>query len=418
MHTTLDRFFPRLDRFFPRHPSAVWQAPMWCITPQIDRCIHRFHDSSPISPSGRFVALTRLPYDDKVPVPGDRAEIVLVDVLEGTTRIIAETRGWDTQLGAQVQWGSDDHALFFNDVDILTWRPFGVRLDPSTEERQSLDGPVYAISPDGKLSASPCLLRTARTQRGYGVVVPESHVPKNPMAADDDGIYLTDTETGASRLLVSLAAILECARPALDPQDFRSGSLYGFHVKWNPQGDRLMFVMRWKPDQGRRRPTLITMKPDGSDITVALHWQIWQRGGHHPNWCPDGKKILMNLIADDGALRFVTFDYDGSNLEVAVETCVGSGHPTLHPNGRNILTDALVGESTATQHGKVPLRWIDIHSKTEAELAWIDARPTNGRRALRVNSRPAWDRECRRFVFNACPERIRRVYICDVTNLL
>src|ERR1700732_1535276 len=172
MHTTFDRFFPQLDKFFPRLPSAAWQAPIWCITPQIDRCIHRFYDSSPISPSGRFVALTRLPYDDKLPIPGDRAEIVLIDLSQGTTRVIADTRGWDTQLGAQVQWGNDDHALFFNDVDILTWTPFGVRLDPSTEKRKRLDGPAYAISPDGKLSASPCLLRTSRTQRGYTVLGP------------------------------------------------------------------------------------------------------------------------------------------------------------------------------------------------------------------------------------------------------
>jgi hypothetical protein len=102
-----------LDRFFPRYLSGPSQAPVWCITPQIDRCIHRFYDTSPVSPSGRYAALTRLPYEDKLPVAGDPAEIVLVDLLQGTTQIIAETRGSDTQLGAQVQWGSDDHSLYF-----------------------------------------------------------------------------------------------------------------------------------------------------------------------------------------------------------------------------------------------------------------------------------------------------------------
>jgi hypothetical protein len=407
-----------LDRFFPRHPSVMWQAPIWCITPQIDRCIHRFFDTSPVSPSGRYVALTRLPYEDKLPVPGDPAEIVLVDLLQGATRIVAETRGWDTQLGAQAQWGSDDQSLFFNDVDTQTWRPFGVRLDPATGATKKLDGPVFMVSPDGKLAASPCLLRTALIQRGYGVVVPENHVPKNPMMADDDGIYLTDTETGACRLLISFAEIVQRARPAFDPEDFRNGSLYGFHVKWNPQGNRLMFVMRCKPDRGRPLRNVITMKPDGSDVAVALHWQIWRRGGHHPNWCPDGKRILMNLKADSVTMRFVRFDYDGRNIEVE-ENFVGSGHPTLHPNGRIIVTDTYLDESAAAAHGKVPLRCINIPTKSEAVLVWVDARSTNDRlHALRVDLHPAWDREYRMIVFNGCPDGTRRVYLCDMRNLL
>jgi hypothetical protein len=239
------------------------------------------------------------------------------------------------------------------------------------------------------------------------------------MMADDDGVYLTDTETGSSRLLISFAEIVERARPAFDPEDFRGGSLYGAHVKWNPQGDRLMFLMRCnKPDRRLPARNVITMKPDGSDVTVALHWQIWRRGGHHPNWCPDGKRILMNLRVDGVTMRIVRFDHDGGNFEVE-ENSLGSGHPTLHPNGRNILTDAYLDESVAAAHGKVPLRWIDIRSKTEGVLVWVDARSTNDRlHALRVDPHPAWDRGYRRIVFNACPEGRRRVYLCDVTNLL
>jgi hypothetical protein len=306
-----------------------------------------------------------------------------------------------------------------NDVDTQNWTPFGLRLDPSTGVSRRLGGSVYTVSPDGKTAASPCLRRIARTQLGYGVVVPESHVPKNPRVADDDGIYLTDTETGLSRLLISFAAIVECAGPALDMKEFGGGSLYGHHVKWNPQGDRLMFVMRWKSDRGRPFPMVITMKPDGSEVTVALNWKVWRRGGHHPNWCPDGKRILMNLKPDGTTMRFVFFDYDGRNGEVATEKCLGSGHPTLHPNGRNILSDAYLGESAASEYGKVPLRWIDLRRNTDELLAWVDARPTNDRlESLRVDPHPAWDRAYRRIVFNGNPEGTRRVYLCDMGNLL
>jgi hypothetical protein len=49
----LDGLFPRYDRFSPA-------VPVWCVTPNLDRVIHRFHLSSPFSPSGRYLGLTRL----------------------------------------------------------------------------------------------------------------------------------------------------------------------------------------------------------------------------------------------------------------------------------------------------------------------------------------------------------------------
>ena len=70
---------------------------------------------------------------------------------------VAETRGWATQLGAQMQWGADDTQLFFNDMDCEAWQPFGVEMDVATGERRELEGTVYMVSHDGTKSASPCL---------------------------------------------------------------------------------------------------------------------------------------------------------------------------------------------------------------------------------------------------------------------
>lgn len=88
-------------------------VPVWCITPTgLTGCIHRFFDSSPISPSGRYVALTRLPDETRPPCSGEEAEVVLVDLLTGEADVVARTRGFDTQLGAQAQWGRTDEELY------------------------------------------------------------------------------------------------------------------------------------------------------------------------------------------------------------------------------------------------------------------------------------------------------------------
>jgi len=165
--------------------------------------IHRFFNTSPISPSGRYAALTRLPFEDKYPSPGDIAEIVIVDLHTGEHRIVAETRGWDTQLGAQTQWGTGDNELYFNDLDPAGWQPYGVRMNPHTGETRRLEGTIYMISPDGTAAASACLRRIGATQAGYGVLVPPSHIPVNRGAPADDGVYVTDLTSGKASLLIS-----------------------------------------------------------------------------------------------------------------------------------------------------------------------------------------------------------------------
>ncbi|HUT36830.1 MAG TPA: hypothetical protein VNE39_25335 [Planctomycetota bacterium] len=408
------------DRF-PQYTGFDPQVPVWCATPGTGRVIHRFFDTSPFSPSGRYLGLTRLPYEDRLPRPGDIAEVVLVDLEAGEERVVADTRGWDTQLGAQVQWGATDAQLFFNDLDPTTWRPFGVVLDPATGKRRDLEGTVYMVSPDGKRAASPCLRRTAVTQAGYGVVVPPERVPRNRGASADDGLYVTDTATGKCELLVSFAQVLEAATPLLEARDYEGGAFYAAHVKWNRQGTRLMLVLRWVPDgRGRMKPHVVTMGADASDLRIAIPAAEWLKGGHHPDWCPDGEHVMMNLKLDGKTLRLVQARFDGSGLKAMTEAVLGSGHPTLHPNGRHVLTDAYPGEPVAFKDGTVPIRLINLQKGTEATLVRIRTVPpyTGPKGELRVDPHPAWDRRFGRIAFNACPEGTRRVYVADLTPVL
>jgi len=406
---------------FPQYTAFDPAVPVWCITPNLDGCIHRFFDASSISPSGRYVGLCRLLAEDRVPQPGDPAEIILVDLHTGAQETVAETRGWDTQMGAHVQWGADDTELFFNDMDIQTWRPFGVKMNPITNTRTELNGTVYMVSRDGKQALSPCLLRTGTTQLGYGVIAPIDQVPKNPKVSPEDGIYLTNTETGKSKLLVSIQEIVETAEPKFDLDKYGKGAFYGFHVKWNPEGDRIMYVLRWQSDKSgaKHAPNLITMRSDGSDIRRPIVDDLWAKGGHHPDWCPDGTTIMMNLKLDDNGLTLVQAHYDGSDFK-SMTSVPGSGHPTLHPNGRHIITDVYLKESLAYGDGTTPLRWIDIQEHTEQAIVRINNDPPfNGpKNQLRIDPHPAWDREYRCIAFNGCDNGVRRVYLADLSALL
>lgn len=388
---------------------------------RVDRVIHRFFDTSPFSPSGRWLALTRLPAEDRLPRPGEVAEVWLVDLATGEERGVAETRGWDTQLGAQVQWGATDDDLFFNDVSPEDWRPFGVRLNPHTGERRRLGGPVYVVSPEGSRVVAPNLTNIGLTQAGYGVLVPPPAVKRNRGAAQDDGIWICDTQGGPARLLVSIAALVEQLH-GHERARWAEGDFYGFHLKWNPGGDRLMYVLRWLPHAtgGPVRREVITLNADGGDARVALSADAWATGGHHPNWAPDGRSIIMNLRLRAGEpLRFVRFACGGGEIETLAPGRMGSGHPTLSADGRHLLTDAYPHEPVAAGDGTVPLRWVELATGHEQEWLRLRADPpfVGAKRELRVDPHPAWSRDFSRVAVNAWDGATRRVLVLQPASV-
>ncbi|MCC2684539.1 MAG: hypothetical protein K0R75_1438 [Paenibacillaceae bacterium] len=412
---------------FPRYTEYNPKVPVWCITPN-GSGLHRFFDTSPVSPSGRYVSVLRMPDSDRTNRAGEAAEVILIDLHTAEENVIAQTFGWEYQLGANINWGADDHSLFFNDVDTETWEPNIVCIDPISGKKRRLEGSIYRISPDG--SQIICANSTAmrRTQDGYGVVIPDEQVPCNFGFRADDGLFMTDTRTGKRKLVVSIREIFERARPQIDKTPYEHGECYGFHCKYNPQGSRLIFTMRWfhteepqpwnKIRQGLEY-WVLTMKPDGSDIHVAVGPEQWRKGGHHINWFPDGENLSMNLnIHGDKQLKLVRVRYDGTNLCAISDIVPGSGHPTVHVDGRYILTDTYAGEPTAFGDGTIPLRWIDLQTHTEQTLVRVNvahpASKLNG--SLRVDAHPAWGH--RHIVFNGYVNGNRRVFLADLGEVL
>lgn len=419
-----------IHKSFPRYTDFDPMVPVWCATPQRSGCIHRFFDTSPISPSGRYLAVFQLPFEDRQPLPGERGNVCIVDLETGEDRVVAETCGWEPQMGANINWGASDHELFFNDVDTTSWQSFAWKLDPLSGERRRMEGTVYHASPDGCWLISSNMTTMRRTQPGYGVRVPDETVRWNVGPADDDGFYLTETASGKKRLFVSIAELLERADPPMLLDETERYEIYGFHSKFNPQGDRLMLSLRgflkqdhpvfdmFKIDHGAVRFAWFTIPLDGGPIHCAVGPEQWEKGGHHGTWFPDGKRISMNLNIDRDILRFVQVNADGSDLRKMFDTVPGSGHPTVHPNGRHLLTDTYTQEATAFGDGTIPLRWVDLKSGEEQVIVRINTQQPCTDSVMRVDPHPAWDRTWRYVTFNAFVDGTRRVFIADMQSLL
>jgi hypothetical protein len=406
----------KLSNRFPAYTLYDPKVPVRCVTPHEKGTIHRFFDTSPFSPSGRYMALFRMPFENRYPLPGEKGRVVLVDLQEGTEEIVAETCGWESQMGAHVQWGATDNELFFNDVDTASWKPVGVKLNPFTGNKKLLEHGLFVVSPDGKQTATTCLIRSRRTQDGYGVIVPDEYVPVNGGLPEDDGVYVTDVETGKGKLLVSLGQILETLRAELDFDMYRKGQSYGFQCRWNLQGTRMLMLLRWLKPTGGEVKHAVTFKSDGTDIRLAVSPQEYNKGGHHINWHPDGEHLTMNLNIDRQGIRFVQFKYDGSGLRKLLEN-PGSGHPTVHPNGLQLLTDAYLKDVPAFGDGTTPIRWVNLADGTETDLVRINsAQPYDN--ILRVDPHPAWDAGFTHVAFNGHVDGTRKVFVADLSSVI
>lgn len=379
------------------------------------RVIHRFFDTSPISPSGKWLALFRMPYENKSPQPGDAGDVILVNMKTGKETVVAQSRGWEVQLGANVQWGSSDKELLFNDVDTTTWKAYCVVLDPATGKTRKLDGTIFMASNDGKQTASYDLIKSTYAQVGYGVIIPKKLIQRNRGPVADDGIDITDIKTGKTKRIVSLKSIYEKSVPSIavaNPQDYE---YYCFQVKWNPQGTRLLTTVQWAPLKGGARlRSVITMRPDGSDIRTAITPEQWGKGGHHVNWMPDGEHLSMNLNVDgkDG-LELISVKYDGTDMKTVFTP--GSGHPSFHPKGLSfIITDAYPDEPITRRDGTSPIRF--LHTDTGKEEKVADVFVTNVNGEFRIDPHPAWDRKGRYVVFNGFTGGTRNVFVADLKN--
>ncbi|MFW6457703.1 MAG: TolB family protein [Planctomycetota bacterium] len=413
---------------FPRYEQYDPKVPVWCVTPDEGRIIHRFFDTSPFSPSGRYMALFRLPQEERLPEPGEKGEVILVDLATGEETVLAETRGWEPQMGANINWGADDTELFFNDVNTSDWTPFGVRVNPITGEHQRLGGCIYHVSPDGRKALSANMATMRRTQNGYGVVIPDAEVRSNPGLVEDDGLYITDTRTGECELLLSIKDCVQRATPASEFADATGLEVYGFHCKWNAEGNRVMFSLRAFPGDGTSRFGVMregalrfdvyTLTPDADEICLAVPASEWEKGGHHTTWCPDGQTLSMNLNIHEDGLRFVQVNYDGSGLSTILDEPAGSGHPTVHPNGQHILTDDYVWGPAAFGDGTVPIRLVDRHTGEDTTLVRLRTQTEQQGQcpALRVDPHPAWDPTYSWVAFNGYVDGTRRVYVADMRD--
>lgn len=403
-------------------------GPTHIVTPPGGYFVNTYYDVDPWSPSGRYLALTELPYQDAVTVLGDRAWVVVVDLARRRYRRVAATRMWGYQMGAILHWGAGDDELFAHDV-APDGRGVGVRIDLRRDRVTPLAGPLYDVDPAGRTGIGPNLERLNHTQYAYGTPTvradPSAFPALAPGADPEEGVWETDLDTGARRLLIPLPALAEAGGAHAR---LRGCGYTVFHVKYSPDKRHILVVLRCSRPRGEgpspRNPQLLVARRDGTALREVLSLERWSRGGHHPTWRPDGEGIVMNLTdpRGDETLRFCSLDRRGAGFAVLSDAFVGSGHPSLDPTGRWLLADAYPSEPMANAAGEVPIRLLDLAAGREHCVARVF---TDVGRALpgsrfwgppKLDAHPAWNATYDRVCFNGAPTGERAVLLTDLSD--
>ena len=377
-------------------------------TPDGGHYMTTFFDVSPISPDGKKLCLTKLPFINRIPVPGDLAEICIVNLEDDTIKCVYKTSGWGAQLGANVQWLDDDHVICNT---VVHGKGVGVVINVNDTKFRLLCGPVYGITPCKKYSYSGDLSYINALLPGYGIPDPLfGRKRKNKNSLIRDGIWRTDITTGECELFLSMDELLQTLESS---SPFRQGVSYIFNTKISDCGRKLFTVVFAKkiPYRIGRAVQLFVVDIETKKVNVAMPDELWQKGGHHPNWVRGSLDVVMNLRYESNMMRFVRFDSNGKNLHVLLENKKGGGHPSISPNGEYLLTDAYVSEGYTSADGTVPIRIIDINDNEEYELCRVYTNKLEGPR--RVDPHPVWTEDGRKIILNAMVDGYRQVLIAE-----
>src|SRR5690606_85616 len=151
---------------------------------------------------------------------------------------------------------------------------------------------------------------------------------------------------------------------------------------------------------------------------------------NHPNWHPDGEHIIMNTVPTWLGINnptFAMFRFDGSDFQVLSEKHLASGHPSVDPATRYLLTDAYQKQKYVIQNDEIPIRLIDLESDTEYILCTVANSVGNegrkysdkeGGSHFKLDPHPVWNREYNKVCFNGAPDGKRQVFIADLDGLI
>lgn len=276
----------------------------------------------------------RVGFMDRIPEKDDVAELGYLE--DGKFHAFATTTAWNFQQGAMLQYHPHlADTVYYN--KFCDGRERTVTHNYATGEKKYTDRATACVSPDGKWGMAVNFARIYAFRPGYGYaesVDPKADVP----APEDDGVFLTDMESGTSRLLVNYPKLAQVCGYRSDAKILVN------HITFNPASDRYVALVRDFPTPDRKWwqwvTTLIAGDLDGNvwvlpSKVYASHY-VWQDARHLVIHCSaetEDKKSMYSVNTEDGSFMEYDMPFFHENKQPDI-------HCNISPDGRYIIGDS------------------------------------------------------------------------------
>ncbi|TMV49964.1 hypothetical protein FE783_10340 [Paenibacillus mesophilus] len=366
-----------------------------------------YYDNPAFSGDDRYHLVQRVPFCDRLPKAGDRAEIGVIELESGIYTPLSETTAWNFQQGSMLQWNpaSPDDEIIYNVT--LNGQYRAAVLNLRTQAVRYLDRPVANIDPTGSNALSINFGRMFDFRPGYGYAdIADPY--RGELHPAEDGVYGIDLLSGRSKLVLSLDAIWSFIQPIYQAEEAK---LTINHITFNTDGTRFLFLARWVPPHSKRHLTaLLSANADGSGLrcistdTVQSHYH-WR----------DGSKFVMFGGGPQGNQLYEYEDSPaGQNVPDVIDASyfLKDGHCSYSPDRNWMLYDSYPDQDSVRH-----LYIYDLKSRKGMTLGSYYSPPSiTG--DIRCDLHPRWNRAGTMITFDSAHEGQRHVYAMDLRELL
>jgi len=291
-----------------------------------------YYDKLQFDPTVRYCLSNAVDFEHRSPTAEDRIEVGMVDLQDGDRWItLGQSGSWGWQQGCMLQWvpGSKSQVIYNDrEGDRFVSRV----VDAFSGARQTLPHAIYSLSPRGKYAVTTDFRRINDLRPGYGYAgLPDPWADRT--SPEEIGIQRIDLETGEVKMLVSLADIVDVPYPG----GFGEGKHWFNHLLVSPDGQRTIFLHRWRTTPGRWSTRMFTIGLDGSGLReinpgagMVSHF-IWRDPEHILAW---------TRHPSAGDAFYVMEDAEQGRMEVVGgDVMTRDGHCTYLPGNRWIVND-------------------------------------------------------------------------------
>lgn len=287
-----------------------------------------YYDMRATNADGKHLA-HRVRFMDRLPTPTDVAE--LGTLKNGVFTPFATTTAWNFQQGAMLQWHPRrEDTVYYNVCE--GGRFMTVTHDLATGEKTYTDRATACVSPCGKWGLAINFGRIYAFRPGYGYAG-FTDEGADVAAPTQDGVFLTDMETGRSRLLISYEKLAPLA--GFLPTD----KILVNHITFNPASDRFLALVRRFDDGDATRPWGKCSVPMICDLNGNAHPACPPTYFSHYYWVSNTDLVAHCTVeAEKKSLYRINTD-SGEWQEYVLPDGHRDIHCILSPDGRYIIGD-------------------------------------------------------------------------------